>query len=320
MPTCGSVAGLCRRHEKGDGSSWVGPLSFTYLGPLRDPLSLLLWMIQRPLSTADSAELAQLQGTQAVSFWEHPSSSELPLGGIYWVLCNFLVRLGFLCEARQCPATEGCPGQGQWLTATAPTLVMGRHHHEGPRCRQDPPLSSGHLGTRPWGRQDRDCMDRSVSGPVRACLQMSQGLGPQLSRHSHRDQQQGREAVLLPRRTVKVSECCLTHCRQQPRPGHFRKWGTAGVTQGQVWAAVHASERAARAEGAGSAGMKGQPQEGKALVGEEQKDQASPGHEWSADRRENYTARGPWDAGSRHLQSSPRGPAWTQHVGWGHTV
>lgn len=122
-------------------------------------------------------------------------------------------------------------------------------------------------------------------------------------------------------RTVKVSECCLTCCRQQPRPGHFRKWGTAGVTRGRCGLLCTPVSGAAHAEGAGSAGMKGQPQGGEGPQGEEQKDQASPGREWSADRRENfYTAWGPWDAGSRHLQSSPRGPAWTHSTGWGHTV
>lgn len=118
-------------------------------------------MTRRPLSTADSAELAQLQGTQAVSFREH---------GIYWVLCNFLVRLGFLCEARQCPATEGCPGQGQRLTAAAPPLSRDGTTMRGHGAGTILPVSSGHLGTRPRGRQDRDCTDRSVSGPVRACF------------------------------------------------------------------------------------------------------------------------------------------------------
>ena len=39
------------------------------------------------------------------------------------------------------------------------------------------PVSSGHLGTRPWRRQDRDYTDRSVSGPVRACFTDVRGWG-----------------------------------------------------------------------------------------------------------------------------------------------
>lgn len=231
-------------------------------------------MTRRPLSTADSAELAQLQGTQAVSFREH---------GIYWVLCNFLVRLGFLCEARQCPATEGCPGQGQRLTAAAPPLSRDGTTMRGHGAGTILPVSSGHLGMRPRGRQDRDCTDRSVSGPVRACFTDVRGW----ARDEHKQSQrltvgEGSPAAC---RTIQVSECCLTRS-PAATAWPLQRVGTAGVTRGRCGLLCTSVSGAAHGVGAGSSATKGQPQGG------EQKDQASPGREWSADRQENfYTAQ-----------------------------
>lgn len=221
-------------------------------------------------------------------------------------------QAGVPVRGQAVPCDRGMPRQGQRLTAAAPPLSQDGTTTRGHGAGTILPVSSGHLGTRPRGCQDRDCTDRSVSGPVRACFTDVRGWATAEQRQSQRlTAGEGSPAACT---TIQVSECCLTQSpAAMARP--LQTAGTAGVTRGRCGLLCTSVSGAAHGVGAGSSGTKGQPQGGEGPQGGEQKDQASPGREWSADRQNFYTARRPWESGSGHLPSSPRGPEWTHSTG-----
>ena len=134
---------------------------------------------------AASAELAKLHHTQAVSFREHPSSSEPPLEASIGSSATFssgwgsCVRPGSAWQQRDAQGTASgsqpphCPCHG-----TAPP--------RGPWCRKDPPRVRRPPGHVPTGKSGQGLQGQMRLRPRASLLYMS-GAEATVEQDSHRD-------------------------------------------------------------------------------------------------------------------------------------